>query len=532
MTKTIVITGDCLEVLRTVPDASIDCVVTDPPYGLSKEPDALEVLRHWLAGDDYQHKGAGFMGKTWDSFVPGPSIWREVLRVLKPGGHACVFAGSRTVDLMGLSMRIAGFEIRDQLQWLYGTGFPKSLNVSKAIDKQCGTIEHMDAVQAHIIAWRDARGLTNKDLNEAIGSSTSGCGMAAHWTRREGTQRQIPSKAQWEKLRDVLRWEPCALDAMYDAIKDGADRPTLGQYRAACDPFGQNPCAAPGAITAPATDEAKRWEGWGTALKPAHEPIILARKPLSGTVAANVLEHGTGALNIDGCRIGSDGGGTKCTNRDEHGKCRGHRNAGQSTSGETFHGPETDPGGRWPANVIMDPEAGALLIEQSGERKTGSIAVGTKARRVGAVYGQYAGCPTAQDFVGSTGGASRFFYCAKASRAEREAGLENMRKASPTEVTGRKDGSAGQSNPRAGMAGSRPRANVHPTVKPISLMRWLVRLVCPPGGVVLDPFTGSGSTGCAAVQEQTCAAFVGIELSEQYAEIARARIEHWRTAED
>jgi len=496
--STIIVTGDCLDVLRTVPDASIDAVVTDPPYGLSKEPDALEVLRHWLAGDDYQHKGSGFMGKSWDSFVPGPSIWREVLRVLKPGGHACVFAGSRTVDLMGLALRIAGFEIRDQLQWLYGTGFPKSLDVSKAIDKQGSAIEHLEAVQAHIIAWRDARGLTNKDLNEAIGSSTSGSGMAAHWTRREGTQRQIPSKTQWEKLRDVLRWEPCGLDQMYAAIKDGADRPTVGQYRAACDPFGQNPDAAPGPSTAPATDDAKRWGGWGTALKPAHEPIILARKPLSGTVAGTVLEHGTGALNIDGCRIGT-------------------------------------AGGRWPANVILDLAAGQLLDQQSGERpgQQGRVSGGEPSQASTGVVTGERGRVASKAPRGDTGGASRFFYTAKASRSEREAGLEHMRKASAGELTGgRKEGSDGLKNPRAGAGRtSSGRANVHPTVKPINLMRWLVRLVAPPGGVVLDPFAGSGSTGCAAVQEPTCGAFVGIELSEEYAEIARARIEHWRGTE-
>lgn len=407
----IVLTGDSAEQLRALPDASIDAVVTDPPYGLSKEPDALEVLRHWLNGDDYEHRGGGFMGKRWDSFVPGPALWREVLRVLKPGGHACVFAGSRTVDLTGLSLRIAGFEIRDQLQWLYATGFPKSLNVSKAIDKAAGA------------------------EREVVGTYKS----------------QLPGGTTY------------AQDA-WSLSHRGAD-------------------SARGSVTAPATDDAKRWEGYGTALKPAHEPIVLARKPLSGTVAATVLEHGTGALNIGGCRIGSES--TARNNKAEMGYHGGNTAQEYSTGSDA---------GRWPANVILDPEAGALLDEQSA-------------------------------------GASRFFYCAKTSRTEREAGLEHMRKASAGELTGgRAEGSDGLKNPRAGAGRtSSGRANVHPTVKPIELMRWLVRLVTPPGGRVLDPFTGSGSTGCAAVLEG--AAFVGVELSPEYVEIAKARIRHWHPGE-
>src|SRR5690606_11089525 len=211
--------GDCLEVLRELPSESVDAVVTDPPYGLSREPDIEEVLRHWLAGDDYKHRGGGFMGKTWDSFVPGPAVWREVFRVVKPGGHILCFAGTRTVDLMGISLRLGGFEIRDCLQWLYGYGFPKSLDVSKAIDTMLG-------------AERKIAGLKPYTNDGSIRGNS------------------------------------------YN--KGGYDRVQLP-------------------ITVPATPEAKQWEGWGTALKPAVEPLILARKPLSeATVAENVLKWGTG----------------------------------------------------------------------------------------------------------------------------------------------------------------------------------------------------------------------------------------------
>lgn len=447
MGDTMIITGDARSVLADVPDNSIDAVVTDPPYGLSKKPDALEVLRRWLAGDDYEHTGGGFMGKTWDSFVPGPSIWREVLRVLKPGGHACVFAGSRTVDLMGLALRIAGFEIRDQLQWLYGTGFPKSLDVSKAIDSRPG-VQNLRDFSAHLKARRKALGLSRQDVSErVVGKRTGACWNWEH--------HQFPAARWWPALSSLLR-----LDARWGEIIAEAERAKVGERRATQLAFapgqGSDHSGVSLDITAPATDAAKRWSGWGTALKPAHEPIILARKPLAGTVAANVLEHSTGGINVDGCRVGNFAGG-----------------------------PSSDHVGRWPANVILDPEAGALL-----------------------------------------GPEARFFYCAKASKAEREAGLEGFRKAGAGELTGgRAEGSAGLDNPRAGAGRkSKGRANIHPTVKPISLMRWLVRLVTPPGGTVLDPFAGSGSTGCAAALEGF--RFLGIELSDDYAEIARARIAH------
>jgi len=405
--------GDNLDILKKFPDESIDSVVTDPPYGLSREPDMREVLEHWIAGDDYTHRGRGFMGKAWDSFVPGPALWREVYRVLKPGAHVLSFFGTRTYDMGVLAMRIAGFEIRDQIDWIYGSGFPKSL------DFAADTVE----------------------------------------TLKQG--------------RRVIKAE-----------------------------FENHPQA----------------EGYGTALKPAHEPIVLARKPLAGTVSANVLEHGTGGLAIDACRIG-DKGGTRAV-----GPAPNNNNVfGQNMGGQAYE----PAGGRWPANVLFNGEAAALLDVQSGNLK-GGTAVRRNNTRGGVANIVKAHAPGTPDLgYGDSGGASRFFYVAKPSTREREAGCEHLRKASAGEMTGgREEGSAGLDNPRAGAGRkSEGRANVHPTVKPIELMRYLVRLVTPPGGLVLDPFAGSGTTLCAAALERR--KFIGCEINSEYCEIAKARIAYW-----
>ncbi|MCA9560598.1 MAG: site-specific DNA-methyltransferase, partial [Myxococcales bacterium] len=409
--------SDALTFLRSLPDCSVDALVSDPPYGLSQHgaDDVASCLTAWLAGDEYQHSKAGFMGRTWDSWVPGPEVWRECLRVLKPGGHACIFAGTRTVDLMGIALRLAGFEIRDSLHWIYGTGFPKSHNVGKAIDKAAG-------------AEREVVG-TNPTFRPNKQNHSD-----------NGWRGMVPGEAA--------------------------------------------------VVSAPATPEAAQWEGWGTALKPAHEPIILARKPLSGTVAANVLRHGTGGLNVDGCRVATDGdarplrepiGGTG----DKFGAgLEGGRAVGTTTQG------------RWPPNIILTHATGCRG-DKNGAGCVDGCAVGEMGAQSGVTQGSggafvgRAGVSlrasaasggmreTREPGIGDTGTAARFFpsfhYCPKASRSEREAGLE-----APA------DGK---------------RANRHPTVKPIDLMRWLVRLVTPPGGVVLDPFTGSGTTGCAAALE-------------------------------
>ena len=399
-----ILNADCLAALRDMPDASVDAVVTDPPYGLSNTtPDQVaDTITQWVTGNrEYLPTGRGFMGHEWDGFVPPVAVWDECLRVLKPGGHLLAFAGSRTHDLMTLGIRLAGFEIRDSVAWLYGSGFPKSLDVSKAIDKMQGA------------------------EREVIGQGKSGktYGMGG--------------------LRGV--------------------ETSTGTYD----------------VTAAATDLAKRYEGWGTALKPAFEPVTLARKPLTGTVAANVLEHGTGALNIDGCRVGNDTVGWG-------GKAAGGQTWNDSNNGLGKNGAPRPVEGRWPANVVLDESQAAELDRQSGVLHARGNTSPTKR---GETFGGGPGGPEWKPFAGESGGASRFFYVAKAPKSERPV----------------VDGTA------------------HPTVKPVTLMKWLVRMVTPPGGTVLDPFAGSGTTIEAAMLEGFNV--TGIEREADYLPLIRARIE-------
>ena len=442
-----IVQGDVLEVLRDLPDNMAHCVVTDPPYGLSEHApnEVADCLTSWLRGEAYvpKRKKSGFMGRAWDAWVPGPECWREVYRVLKPGGHALVFAGSRTSDLMGVALRLAGFEIRDSIQWWYGQGFPKSLDVSKAIDKAAGA------------------------TREVVGTKSAGASSLERVRRVEQGYR--------ENLTNC----------------DTSNIP----------------------ITAPATDAAKKWDGWGTALKPAHEPIIVARKPLEGTVAENVLAHGAGALNIDSCRI-------SCVSKTPFPEGHYGDRGIYGSNGERTADP--NPSGRWPANVVLTHTVDCTNIgtrrfrgSGSGARigKTGQgyrpHALGAESRAVGTEMVCHVdpdGLETVEDWECSpgcpvralddqSGAASRFLYVSKASRRDRNTCV---------------DGSYREAV-----------ANTHPTVKPLDLMRWLVRLVAPADGLVLDPFAGSGSTGVAAALEQRD--FIGIEGDAEHCAIAQRR---------
>ena len=493
MTRTTLLHGDCLDVLKTLPDNSVDSIVTDPPYGLS------------------------FMGKRWDYDVPSVDVWSECLRVLKPGGHLLAFAGTRTQHRMAVRIEDAGFEIRDMVAWVYGSGFPKSLDVSKALDKANGKHERdLQPFGDYVKACRMAKGWSLRQLDEAMGTNT-----AASWWEGRKSGVQPPGLVQYQKLKGVL-----GMDDRFDELIDwleaerevvgkakGAQSESTGRYGAWGNDNGMG--SSEYDITAPATDAARQWQGWGTALKPALEPITVARKPLIGTVAENVLAHGTGALNIDGCRVGSE--------------TRYNAPAGNKAGGNSLNMSETgmpqdadgrSVNGRWPANLIHDGSEEVLAgfpVTTSGKMAP----THTSASR--SIYGQNAaGGFTTMETYGDTGSAARFFYCAKASKKDRDEGLEGF--ADQTREGQYRSIQDGRPHMAKGYEYNRePRKNHHPTVKPTDLMRYLCRMVTQPGGVVLDPFMGSGSTGKAAALEGF--QFIGIEREAEYLSIAEARIE-------
>ncbi len=388
--------GDVVEVLRSYPDNTFDAVLCDPPYGLS------------------------FMGKKWDYDVPSSALWAEVLRVCKPGAPLIAFSGTRTYHRMVVAIEEAGWEIRDQLAWMYGSGFPKSLDVSKAIDAAAGAVRE-------VVGKREQQGnggsprASSHYLDVGGGKTVDGCNT---------------------KFAEAYR-----------------DKGTFS-------------------VTAPATPSARQWQGYGTALKPAYEPAVLARKPLEGTVAANVAKWGVGGLAIDACRIGSEST-KRISNAGTNGEGWG--------MGAASHVNGSDAG-RWPANVILDEDAGEALDAQTGDRPSASNISPTTG---GKIFGTGKAIPQYENgnpYRGETGGASRFFYCAKASRKERGEG------------------------------------NAHPTVKPIALMQYLARLILPPSpGAILVPFAGSGSEMIGALRAGW-PAVVGIEREAEYVEIARHRL--------
>lgn len=419
--------GDNRDVLRQLPDNSIDSVCTDPPYAL------VSIVKRFgganaapaKGNDAYMRASAGFMGKQWDTgeVAFSEEFWSEVLRVLKPGGHVAAFGASRGYHRMACAIEDAGFEIRDSLMWIYGTGFPKSHDVSKGIDK--------------------AAGAEREVLRER------------YTTKRFKPGATVEAEGAWGKQ-----------DVAYTAVD-----------------------------TAPATPEAAQWEGWGTALKPAFEPIVLARKPLSeGTVAANVLRWGTGALNIDGCRV--DAGGDKLGGGMVS---KGRPKTSEGWDRPWMHDPEVTERkkleaaakvaaaeglGRWPANVVHDGSDEVVGAFPDSKGQQGVVDGQTSKRNV---YNDGVGPRPRAEPRGDSGSAARFFYSPKASKADR--------------------------------AGSK-----HPTVKPIALMEWLATLITPPDGTILDPFAGSGTTGAAAVRKGFKA--VLCEREDEYVEDIKRRMSH------
>ena len=424
--------GDCANIASVIAPESIDAIVTDPPAGIS------------------------FMGKAWDGDKGGRDQWiawlRDIMRtamgLLKPGGHALVWALPRTSHWTATAIEDAGFEIRDVVVHLFGTGFPKSLDVSKAIDDAAG-------VDREVVGIKHG----DKYPNGPGGNTFS--------------------------------------------VGSGSDGSRVG----------------PQPLTAPATPDAARFAGYGTALKPASEHWILARKPLAGTVAENAIAYGTGGLRIDDCRIG--GVDTRApTSGAPSGSAWGTKP--NAIAGSEF--------GRFPANVTLDEAAAEILDEQSRGvmHSAGAARDGSSDPQPSRPAFDWQGPSTNNTGrmfrIGDTGGASRFFYVAKATRAEKDAGLDHLPLRTGGDATDREEGSAGLNSPRAGSGRMGGVRNHHPTVKSIALMRWLCRLVTPPGGIVLDLFAGSGTTGLAALAEGL--RFVGVEREAEFVDVAAGRLAH------
>jgi DNA modification methylase len=491
-----ILLGNNLDILPTLPDNSVDSIVTDPPYEL------------------------GFMGKKWDSsgIAYSVELWQQCLRVLKPGGHLLSFGGTRTWHRVAVGIEDAGFEIRDSMAWLYGSGFPKSLDVSKAIDKLDAADERLKR-NFRFTAWMQSTGITAKQIDQITETM-----MGSHYTTHP-TQPTIATAELFDKLRPYLPGVPEEIERLVAErtveSENYKKREVIGQKTGTKSVDGGGHGIVPGGITeavdlditAPATPEAQQWQGWGTALKPAFEPIVVARKPIEGTVAHNVLKWGTGGLNIDGSRIAGEIQSVPQPN----------------TKGGVFSGEQGRNGimsnntqGRWPANIILDPYTAELLDEQSGTSTSKPFQGNGKKHLSNAKSGG------AMSFAGplhsDSGGASRFFYVAKASKRDRNEGLDELLETTAADMVDREPDSAGMNSPRAGAGRTSGAKNFHPTVKPTTLMEYLIKLVTPPGGVVLDPFTGSGSTGKAAILQGFD--FIGIEMTEEYLPIIEGRLRH------
>ena len=494
--------GNMLDMLEVIEPNSIDSIVTDPPYELN------------------------FMGKGWDNsgIAFQKETWKKCYEVLKPGGYLLAFGGSRTFHRIACAIEDAGFEIRDTIMWLYGSGFPKSMDISKQLDKRNGRNINTDFMN-YLIENRKKKGLSiNKvaELGGWFGNINHG-GSVSNWEKGVN----IPTKEQYKKLKEILE-----LDDKYDEYINicEAEREVIGQHNfGASSIFGSETYQHRENgkiidITIPETDLAKQWQGWGTALKPSFEPIIVARKPFKGSLVDNVIENGVGGINIDECRVGTE-------ERTYKGMSK-HKPEGVGTFRDDNWIPkdiEVSVSGRFPANTILtydetdfDEVCGGFPDTKTGTRKTG-----TPINQMAVVGEKNCNYISNKPYIGDSGSASRYFYTAKASKKDRDEGLDEFEEKTAGERTNRKEGSAGI-NAYAGATGK--ARNTHPTVKPTELMQYLVRLVSPPNSTILDCFNGSGSTGKAVMYENKERnkgyKYIGIELTEEYLPIAKARIEY------
>jgi len=603
MTKHTLHLGDCLDVLRTLPDNSVDAVVTDPPYGLS------------------------FMGKRWDYDVPAVEVWAECLRLLKPGGHLLAFAGTRTQHRMAVRIEDAGFEIRDMIAWVYGSGFPKSLDVSKAIDSAAGAVREVVGVHVQSrqdrkpgnslegskdasLAWQHditapatdlarqwqgwgtslkpsletvtfaSKPFTDQQEWDTIASnlvrlearlwllsfasaadqaSTSNqkefdevCAIA-RWTADDVTNTRGALCAQMDMSRFALATSTALSivsswrHTLIESLKAGSTSTTETRSSTTIDlkilrfSLSQitpgtitKACSLPGGFNVNASNAERHFSvslsllqsihalsvtalamsleaenSQAEAVKPNLDPCIMARKPLVGTVAETVTTWGTGAINVDGCRVGT----SKSVPSSPSTGGQWYGDGGEDGT-ESGHNPNV---GRFPANLIHD--GSDEVVGLFPETTTGKPTVGSQPT-TGEVFGAYAQRSTVGG--GDSGSAARFFYCAKASKADRDDGCDALPFRESAEMVDRDEDSPGIQSPRAGAGRKNCARNFHPTVKPTDLMRYLCRLVTPPGGTVLDPFMGSGSTGRGALEEGF--RFIGIERDPEYFKIAEVRI--------
>jgi len=484
-----VICGDCVDVMGAFAANTIDAIVTDPPYGLE------------------------FMGKDWDHGLPGVPFWSEALRVAKPGAMLLAFGGTRTYHRLACALEDAGWEIRDCIMWVYGSGFPKSHNIGKAIDKVNGEAGRL----LKFTKWMRTTPLTRSkaaDVLRVAGLISKNGTMAGHFFAASTSgQPAIPTPALWAKLRPLCGEVPKWVDELVDRIE--AEREVVGQGESGKTAiWNERGEMGDFNITSPATPEAQAWDGWGTALKPAYEPIIVAMKPVDGTFANNALKWGVAGLNIDECRVAGEpwkwGTRQKFVAGDNPFVRTNNELLDKNISGGSK--------GRWPANIIHDGSDEVVMefpqtksprpYRRSGERAG-------QGRTYGKGMGAYQEGASAYNY-GDSGSAARFFYCAKASKAERNRGCEGLPEGEPP---GSKRNKPAEGR-RAALG--EPRANYHPTVKPLALMRYLVKLVSRPEHTILDPFGGSGSTGVAC--EELGRNAIIIDNHAPYCLIAKARI--------